>query len=118
MLQPPYKILVNDIEMIFMKPADGPFYENAGSMFLHQCPYRRNIGFTIQPQSPSMLSVAGLGSRLQLRKRAGFPPQSLVQRYPGNDFAVFNADGSALPTALNQTSTSSRQIQFGLKLVC
>jgi len=35
----------------------------------------------------------------------------------GQNNSVFNADGSALPTALNQTSTSSRQIQFGLKLV-
>ena len=31
--------------------------------------------------------------------------------------SVFDFNGSALPTALNQTSTSSRQIQLGLKLI-
>jgi TonB dependent receptor len=35
----------------------------------------------------------------------------------GQNNSVFNANGAVLPTALNQTSTSSRQIQFGLKLV-
>ena len=34
----------------------------------------------------------------------------------GQNNSVFDFDGSALPTALNQTSTTSRQIQFGLKL--
>jgi hypothetical protein len=31
--------------------------------------------------------------------------------------SLFDFNGSALPTALNQTSTSSRQIQLGLKLI-
>jgi hypothetical protein len=31
--------------------------------------------------------------------------------------SLFDFDGSSLPTALNQTSTSSRQIQLGLKLI-
>ncbi|MFZ0584511.1 MAG: TonB-dependent receptor [Candidatus Acidiferrales bacterium] len=31
--------------------------------------------------------------------------------------SVFDFNGAALPTALNQTSTSSRQIQLGLKLI-
>ena len=35
----------------------------------------------------------------------------------GQDNSVYDADGSSLPTALNQTSTSSRQIQLGMKLV-
>lgn len=35
----------------------------------------------------------------------------------GQNNSVFDFDGSALPTALNQTSTSSRQIQLGLKLI-
>jgi hypothetical protein len=35
----------------------------------------------------------------------------------GQNNSVFDFDGSGLPTALNQTSTSSRQIQLGLKLV-
>jgi len=35
----------------------------------------------------------------------------------GQNNSVFGFDGSSLPTALNQTSTSSRQIQLGLKLV-
>jgi hypothetical protein len=30
---------------------------------------------------------------------------------------VFDFDGSTLPTALNQTATTSRQIQLGLKLI-
>ncbi len=34
----------------------------------------------------------------------------------GQNNSVFDAKGNSLPTALNQTSTSSRQIQFGLKL--
>ncbi len=34
----------------------------------------------------------------------------------GQDNSVYNSNGSLLPTALNQTSTASRQIQFGLKL--
>lgn len=35
----------------------------------------------------------------------------------GQNNSVYDADGSALPTALNQTSTSSRQIQLGVKVV-
>lgn len=35
----------------------------------------------------------------------------------GANNSVYDFDGSSLPTALNQTSTSSRQIQLGLKLV-
>jgi hypothetical protein len=31
--------------------------------------------------------------------------------------SVPDFDGSSLPTALNQTATTSRQIQFGLKLI-
>ena len=34
----------------------------------------------------------------------------------GQNNSVYDFDGSSLPTALNQTSTTSRQIQFGLKL--
>jgi len=44
-------------------------------------------------------------------------PVPWIFKYVRQNNSVFNADGSALPTALNQTSTSSRQIQFGLKLV-
>jgi Carboxypeptidase regulatory-like domain/TonB dependent receptor len=35
----------------------------------------------------------------------------------GQNNSVYDADGSSLPTALNQTSTSSRQIQLGMKVV-
>jgi hypothetical protein len=35
----------------------------------------------------------------------------------GQNNSVYDFDGSALPTALNQTSTSSRQIQLGMKVV-
>jgi hypothetical protein len=35
----------------------------------------------------------------------------------GQNNSVYDADGSALPTALNQTSTSSRQIQLGVKVI-
>jgi hypothetical protein len=35
----------------------------------------------------------------------------------GQNNSTFDFDGSPLPTALNQTSTSSRQIQLGMKLV-
>ena len=35
----------------------------------------------------------------------------------GQNNSVYDFDGSALPTALNQTTTSSRQIQLGAKLV-
>jgi hypothetical protein len=35
----------------------------------------------------------------------------------GQNNSVYDFNGSALPTALNQTSTTSRQIQLGLKLV-
>jgi hypothetical protein len=35
----------------------------------------------------------------------------------GQNNSIFDFNGSALHTALNQTSTSSRQIQFGLKLI-
>ena len=35
----------------------------------------------------------------------------------GQNNSVYDANGTPLPTALNQTSTSARQIQFGLKLV-
>jgi hypothetical protein len=35
----------------------------------------------------------------------------------GQNNSAFDFNGSSLPTALNQTSTTSRQIQFGLKLV-
>ena len=34
----------------------------------------------------------------------------------GQNNSAFDFDGSSLPTTLNQTSTTSRQIQFGLKL--
>ena len=34
----------------------------------------------------------------------------------GQNNSVFASNGSSLPTALNQTSTTSRQVQFGLKL--
>jgi outer membrane receptor protein involved in Fe transport len=35
----------------------------------------------------------------------------------GQNNSAFDFDGSALPTALNQTSTTSRQIQFGAKVI-
>jgi hypothetical protein len=35
----------------------------------------------------------------------------------GQNNSVYDFDGSGLPTALNQTSTTSRQIQLGLKLI-
>ena len=35
----------------------------------------------------------------------------------GQNNSVYDFDGSTLPTALNQTSTSSRQIQLGIKLI-
>ena len=35
----------------------------------------------------------------------------------GQNNSVFDSDGSSLPTALNQTSTTSRQIQLGLKVI-
>ena len=35
----------------------------------------------------------------------------------GQNNSVYDFDGSSLPTALNQTSTSSRQIQLGAKFV-
>jgi hypothetical protein len=35
----------------------------------------------------------------------------------GQNNSVVDTDGSSLPTALNQTSTTSRQIQLGLKLI-
>ena len=35
----------------------------------------------------------------------------------GQNNSVYDFDGASLPTALNQTSTSSRQIQLGLKLI-
>ncbi len=35
----------------------------------------------------------------------------------GQNNSVYDSNGSALPTALNQTSTTSRQIQLGLKLI-
>jgi outer membrane receptor protein involved in Fe transport len=35
----------------------------------------------------------------------------------GQNNSVYDVDGTPLPTALNQTSTSSRQIQLGLKLI-
>jgi len=34
----------------------------------------------------------------------------------GQNNSVYDFDGSALPTALNQTATTSRQIQLGMKL--
>jgi hypothetical protein len=35
----------------------------------------------------------------------------------GQNNSVYDANGSTLPTALNQTSTSSRQIQLGMKVI-
>jgi len=35
----------------------------------------------------------------------------------GQNNSIYDFEGSSLPTALNQTSTSSRQIQLGLKLI-
>jgi hypothetical protein len=35
----------------------------------------------------------------------------------GQNNSVYDSDGSSLKTALNQTSTTSRQIQLGLKLI-
>jgi hypothetical protein len=35
----------------------------------------------------------------------------------GQNNSVYDSDGKSLPTALNQTSTTSRQIQLGLKLI-
>jgi hypothetical protein len=35
----------------------------------------------------------------------------------GQNNSVFDFDGTSLPTALNQTATSSRQIQLGLKVI-
>jgi len=35
----------------------------------------------------------------------------------GQNNSVYDVDGTRLPTALNQTSTTSRQIQLGLKLI-
>jgi hypothetical protein len=35
----------------------------------------------------------------------------------GQNNSIYDFEGSSLPTALNQTSTSSRQIQLGMKLI-
>ena len=35
----------------------------------------------------------------------------------GQNNSVYDFDGSTLPTALNQTSTTARQIQLGAKIV-
>jgi hypothetical protein len=35
----------------------------------------------------------------------------------GQNNSVYDFNGSSLPTALNQTSTTSRQIQLGIKLI-
>jgi len=35
----------------------------------------------------------------------------------GQNNSIYDFEGSSLPTALNQTSTSSRQVQLGLKLI-
>jgi hypothetical protein len=35
----------------------------------------------------------------------------------GQNNSVYDFDGTSLPTALNQTSTTSRQIQLGLKII-
>jgi hypothetical protein len=35
----------------------------------------------------------------------------------GQNNSIYDYNGASLPTALNQTSTTSRQIQFGLKLI-
>ncbi len=35
----------------------------------------------------------------------------------GQNNSVYDSNGASLTTALNQTSTSSRQIQLGLKLI-
>ncbi|HEY6769735.1 MAG TPA: hypothetical protein VI386_33755 [Candidatus Sulfotelmatobacter sp.] len=45
-----------------------------------------------------------------------FLPPGFLNTF-GQNNSIYDADGSNLPTTLNQTSTSSRQIQLGVKLV-
>lgn len=45
-----------------------------------------------------------------------FLPPGFLNTF-GQNNSVFDFDGSGLPTALNQTATTSRQIQLGLKLI-
>ena len=45
-----------------------------------------------------------------------FLPPGFLNTF-GQNNSAYDFDGSTLPTALNQTSTSSRQIQLGIKLI-
>ena len=45
-----------------------------------------------------------------------FLPPGFLNTF-GQNNSIYDFDGSNLPTALNQTSTSSRQIQLGMKLI-
>jgi len=84
-------------------------------------PHLTNLDYSLfkntkVPQISEAFSVQFRAEFFNILNHTNFLSPGFLNTF-GQNNSVYDFDGSTLPTALNQTSTTSRQIQFGLKLL-
>ncbi len=71
---------------------------------------------TAVPMISEAFSIQLRAEFFNILNHTNFLPPGFLNTF-GQNNSVYDYDGSNLPTALNQTSTTSRQIQLGVKLI-